>query len=76
MLTRTRRHNRSRESRMLEMADRLFTEFDHLPVGTVLQTISAVTAELHDERGEAPSPERVESLCRQRLHDRQGTRWP
>jgi hypothetical protein len=57
----------SREARLLAMADRLFHEFEHLPVRTVFQAIGAARLELREARQGPPSPEDIEVLARQRL---------
>ncbi len=54
-------------NRMLAMADRLFTEFDALPVRTVFDAIAASRAALREETGVPPSPEQVEALAREQL---------
>jgi hypothetical protein len=59
------------EARMLAMADRLFAEFDGLPVRTVFEAIgtarSEVRAQLRTEPSAAPAPEQIERLARDRL---------
>jgi hypothetical protein len=57
----------SREARLLAMAERLFHEFEHLPVRTVFKAIGAARLELREARQGAPSPEDIEMLARQRL---------
>ncbi len=57
----------SREARLLAMAERLFHEFEHLPVRTVFQAIGGARLELREARQGAPSPEEIEVLARQRL---------
>jgi hypothetical protein len=57
----------SREARLLAMADRLFHEFEHLPVRTVFQAVGAARLELREARQGVPAPEDIELLARQRL---------
>ena len=57
----------SREARLLAMADRLFHEFEHLPVRTVFQAIGGARLELRDAHPGVPTPEQIEGLARQRL---------
>jgi hypothetical protein len=49
------------------MADRLFHEFEHLPVGTVFKAVCAARLELREARQGVPAPEDIELLARQRL---------
>jgi hypothetical protein len=67
MIARNPQRAGSYEARMLAMADRLFTEFDALPVGTVFRAIGAARAEVREQGEALPSPERVEALARLRL---------
>ena len=62
----TRSAPRTFESRMLAMADRLFSEFDDLPVIDVFRAIGRARAELRDSDGVAV-PEHVERAARYRL---------
>ncbi len=57
----------SREARLLAMADRLFHEFEHLPVRTVFQAVGAARLELREARQGVPVPEEIELLARQKL---------
>ena len=55
-------------ARMLAMADRLFTEFDHLPVRSVFHAIAAARATVKEQRSSpAPDPDQVERLAREQL---------
>lgn len=65
----TRNATRSFETRMLTMADRLFSEFDDLPVIDVFRAIGTARADLRDSDGVAV-PEQVERLARGRLEER------
>lgn len=67
----TRPAARSYESRMLAMADRLFDEFEHLPVIVVFRAIGAAQSELR-EADLVALPEQVERLARQRLQEYDG----
>ena len=61
---------------MLAVADRLFHEFDELPIITVIRALGSARAALR-EMGEPVTPEAVESLARGRLmisHSGQRTR--
>jgi hypothetical protein len=66
MLATAQRKNRPAESRMLAMADRLFNDFDELPVKAVFDAISAARSTLRLERRPA-TPEAVELLARVQL---------
>ena len=57
----------SREAQLLAMADRLFHEFEHLPVRTVFQAIGGARLELRDAHQGVPTPGDIEKLARQRL---------
>lgn len=57
---------RSFEAQMLAAADRLFAEFEELPVLTVVRAVNGARTELR-ERGAAPSPPAIEAAARQRL---------
>jgi hypothetical protein len=67
MIARKSRRPNSYEAGMLAMADRLFTEFDALPAGTVFRAIGAARAEVREQGEVMPSPERIEALARMRL---------
>lgn len=58
--------------RMLAMADRLFAEFDQLPVRTVLTAIARARSLLRDQQLLAPDPDEVERLARDDLRRRAG----
>lgn len=59
------------EARMLAAADRLFAEFDTLPVRTVFDTIGTAHAVLRAQsRIAAAAPEQIETLARQQLRGR------
>ncbi|HVN13619.1 MAG TPA: hypothetical protein VMT69_16110 [Kineosporiaceae bacterium] len=60
-------HTRTTEARLLAMADRLFTEYQELPVRTVFQAIGAARMELRERSGGVASPEDIEALARRRL---------
>lgn len=64
------RASRSYEARMLAMADRLFEEFDQLPVMDVIRAIGAARTELREADGVA-LPEQVERLARRQLLSRE-----
>jgi hypothetical protein len=51
---------------MLAAADRLFAEFDELPVATVFRAIRTARSELR-EHGDVALPEEVELRARERL---------
>jgi hypothetical protein len=57
----------TRDARLLAMADRLFHEFEHLPVRTVFKAVRAARLELREARQGVPAPEDIELLARQRL---------
>jgi hypothetical protein len=65
----TQRRTTPYETRMLEMADRLFTEFDDLPVGTVFRAIGAVRLSLREQDVLLPDADQVERLVRDRLRE-------
>jgi hypothetical protein len=54
------------DARMLAAADRLFREFEDVPVITVIPALGAARATLRDT-GQPVTPEAVESLARIRL---------
>ena len=58
---------RTAEARLLALADRLFRQFDELPVRTVLQAIGAARLELRERNEGIASPEDIELLARRRL---------
>lgn len=66
MLTPTKHRTSSYEARMLAAADRLFAEFEELPVATVFGAIRNARSELR-ENGDATVPEEIEQRARQRL---------
>ncbi len=69
MLIAAQRRNSAWERRMLAMADRLFADFDDLPVRTVFEAIASARATLRD-RAVDPStstPEEIERLVREQL---------
>jgi len=55
-------------ARMLAMADRLFRDFDHLPVGRVFTAIATAHATVKERhRSPTPDPNQVEQLARDQL---------
>ena len=55
-------------ARMLAMADRLFIEFEHLPVGRVFTAIANARAAVKKRhRSSVPDPGQVERLAREQL---------
>lgn len=66
MLVSAQRRNRPVESRLLDMADRLFEEFDYLPVKVVFDAISAARRTLRLQ-GAPATPEAIERLARGQL---------
>lgn len=68
MLKRTPDRARSYDAQMLAAADRLFLEFDDLPVLTVVRSINSARARLR-ERGEPASPAAIEAEAREHLRD-------
>jgi hypothetical protein len=58
---------RTAEARLLAMADRLFHDFEELPVRTVFQAIGAARTELREREGGVVTPEDIELLARRRL---------
>ena len=58
---------RAADAKLLAMADRLFTDFEELPVGTVFQAIGAARKELREASGRAPTADAIEMLARRRL---------
>jgi hypothetical protein len=73
-MTLTATHNAARpvEARMLAAADRLFIEFDDLPVIDVFRAIGGARRDLRTEDGMA-IPEQVERLAREQLVARRAT---
>lgn len=57
---------------MLGMADRLFTEFDALPIVTVCRAIGAARSELRAQAGTAATPEQIEAVARRHLQAQVG----
>ena len=55
------------EARLLAMADRLFHDFEELPVRTVFQAIGAARTELRERTTGIATPEDIEMLARSRL---------
>lgn len=66
MLTPTTHRTSSYEARMLAAADRLFAEFEQLPVATVFRAICSARSELR-EHGDAAVPEEIEQRARRQL---------
>ena len=66
MLATAQRRKKPLESRLLAMADRLFEEFDGLPVKAVFDAISDARRALRVQNVPA-SPETIEELARRRL---------
>lgn len=66
MLHTTSRATRSIDVRMLAAADRLFNEFEDLPVRTVFRAIGDARATVRESDGVA-TPEAIERLARDRL---------
>jgi len=65
-----KRHPSWFESRMLALADRLFTEYDSVPVMTVIRAIVAAHARAEVAMpGERPAPETIYALAREQLAD-------
>jgi hypothetical protein len=58
---------RTADARLLAMADRLFSEFEELPVRTVFQAIGAARMELRERQEGVPTAEDIEALARPRL---------
>jgi hypothetical protein len=58
---------RTAEARLLAMADRLFHEFEELPVRTVFQAIGAARTDLRERATGIATPEDIEMLARSRL---------
>ncbi len=54
------------ESRLLAMADRLFQDFDQLPVKAVFEAISGARSTLRLQRSPA-TPEAIDRMARARL---------
>lgn len=61
------------DARMLAMADRLFAEFEALPVRVVFEAIGAARAALRADPGSPVTPEGIETLARDRLRARATT---
>lgn len=66
MLASAPRKNGPVETRLLAMADRLFTEFDELPVKAVFEAISSARSILRLQHTPA-TPDAIERLARGRL---------
>ncbi len=66
MLRTAQRAHRSYEARMLAAADRLFAEFDTLPVMTVIRAIGSARSSLRADDALA-TPEAVEAIAREQL---------
>ena len=66
MMRTAQRKNRPVEARLLTMADRLFDEFDELPVRDVFDAISNARRTLRLQTSPA-TPEAIEELARGRL---------
>jgi hypothetical protein len=66
MLATVQRRKRAGESRLLAMADRVFDDFDYLPVKVVFDALSAARRTLRLEETPA-TPEEIERLARARL---------
>jgi hypothetical protein len=64
------RRRRVYDARMLAMADRLFAEFDQLPIRTVLTVIATSIRDLARAHDSAPAPDEVEQLARRALSPR------
>ena len=58
---------RTADARLLAMADRLFSDFEDLPVRTVFQAIGTARMELRERREGVPTAEDIEALARPRL---------
>lgn len=67
MLAVAMRESDAYESDMLAMADRLFSEFDALPVQRVFRALGAARAQLRERGASMPSPAQVEDLARREL---------
>ena len=68
------RTDRPYHARMLAMADRLFTEFDHLPVSSVFAAIATATsAAKKHHHSPTPEPDQVERLAREQLRRNHGS---
>ena len=66
MLAKAQRRNSPVEARMLAMADRLFSDFDELPVKAVFEAINSARSMLRIQQAPA-TPEAIEPLARGRL---------
>lgn len=66
MLAKVQRPKRAAESRLLAMADRVFDDFDYLPVKVVFDALSAARRTLRLQDTPA-TPEQIERLARARL---------
>jgi hypothetical protein len=58
---------RTADAKLLAMADRLFSDYEQLPVRTVFQAIGGARTELRENREGIPTPEDIEVLARRRL---------
>jgi len=58
---------RTSEAKLLAMADRLFRDYDQLPVRTVFQAIGAARMELRERQQGVPAAEEIEVIARRRL---------
>jgi len=58
---------RTTEAKLLAMADRLFNDYEQLPVRTVFQAIGGARMELRENGQRIPTPEDIEVLARLRL---------
>jgi hypothetical protein len=58
---------RTADAKLLAMADRLFSDYEKLPVSTVFQAIGGARTELRERRTGAPTAEDIEVLARCRL---------
>jgi hypothetical protein len=63
------RRRRAYNARMLAVADRLFADFDQLPVRTVLTAIATAIRDLARTDTGVPAPDRVELLARTALSE-------
>lgn len=66
MLQRAPAATRSYETQMLAAADRLFAEFDRLPVMTVVRSINGARSHLR-ALGVVPSPLAIEAAAREQM---------
>jgi hypothetical protein len=58
---------RTADAKLLAMADRLFSDYEQLPVRTVFQAIGGARMELRETRQGIATPEDIEVLARRRL---------